>query len=212
MDMTDLQWQQGEMVEVTITDLDDQGNGVGRVAERVVFVPDTVPGDRVRARLTHVKPQYGHALSQRLLTPSADRIQPACIVADKCGGCQWQHVAYDRQLLAKHNQIVQALQRIGGISNLSVDPIIGSSSPLGYRNKATYPLGERTTSSSPLNAPSQPQDYQPQDYLSTIQESPKLRTPHRSLRTPRPLPRPVPRPLLRTPHSSTLYYLSCLVH
>ncbi|MCS6815298.1 MAG: 23S rRNA (uracil(1939)-C(5))-methyltransferase RlmD [Cyanobacteria bacterium] len=145
MSSTEFRWQQGELADVVITDLDDQGNGVGRVADRVVFVPETVPGDRVQVRLTRVKPQYGYGKVQTLRVPAADRVQPVCIVADKCGGCQWQHVAYDRQLGAKHNQVVQALQRIGGIPNPPVEPILSAASPLGYRNKATYPLGQRSS-------------------------------------------------------------------
>lgn len=145
MNSTEFCWQQGELVDVVITDLDDQGNGVGRVADRVVFVPETVPGDQVQVRLTHVKPQYGHGKLQTLWAASSDRVKPACILADKCGGCQWQHIAYDRQLLAKHNQVVQALRRIGGIANPPVEPILGAASPLGYRNKATYPLGQRSS-------------------------------------------------------------------
>ena len=83
-------WQQGELIEVEITDLSDTGDGVGRFCDRVVFVPDTVPGDRAIIRLLHVKPKYAHAKLHSLLQPSSRRIRPSCIVADKCGGCQWQ--------------------------------------------------------------------------------------------------------------------------
>jgi 23S rRNA (uracil1939-C5)-methyltransferase len=63
------------------------------------------------------------------------------MVADKCGGCQWQHISYDYQLVAKGNQVRQALERIGGFVHPPIDPVLGAASPLGYRNKATYPLG-----------------------------------------------------------------------
>ncbi len=134
-------WQQGELVEVAITDLSDTGDGVGRWEERVVFVPDTVPGDRALVRLLSVKPQYAHAKLHELLEASAHRTRPSCIVADKCGGCQWQHIAYEYQLEAKQNQVIQALERIGGFICPPVDPVLGAPSALGYRNKATYPLG-----------------------------------------------------------------------
>ncbi len=134
------QWQQGQLVEVTIADLNDQGAGVGRLDNWVVFVPDTVPGDRVQVRLVQVKRQYGHGRLQRVLAPSPDRIRPACIVADKCGGCQWQTVTYERQLAAKHNQVRQALQRLAAIQVPVIEPILAAPQPLGYRNKATYPL------------------------------------------------------------------------
>ncbi|MDF5732578.1 MAG: 23S rRNA (uracil(1939)-C(5))-methyltransferase RlmD, partial [Rhizonema sp. PD38] len=143
--MTIKTWQQGDLTEVTITDLSDTGDGVGRSDDLVVFVPDTVPGDRVLVRLVHVKPKYAQGKRQQLLQPSPHRIQPNCIVADKCGGCQWQHIDYEYQLEAKRNQVVQALERIGGFVAPPVYPVLATFSPLGYRNKATYPLGRSRT-------------------------------------------------------------------
>lgn len=134
-------WQQGETLELTITDLSSSGEGVGRWENRVVFVPDTVQGDRIQARLLFTKPTFGRGQLLQVLTPGSDRIRPACIVADKCGGCQWQTVAYPAQLAAKERQITEALQRIGGFDTLPLAPIMGAENPLSYRNKATYPLG-----------------------------------------------------------------------
>ncbi len=134
------QWQQGKLIEIVISDLSDTGDGVGRFEERVVFVPDTVPGDRILARLVRVKPKYAHGKLHEILERSPHRIRPSCIVADKCGGCQWQPVAYSYQLEAKFNQVVQALERIGGFSNPPVDPVLAAPQALGYRNKVTYPL------------------------------------------------------------------------
>ncbi|QYX33004.1 23S rRNA (uracil(1939)-C(5))-methyltransferase RlmD [Sphaerospermopsis torques-reginae] len=138
--MTNTVWQQGEVIELEISDLSDTGDGVGRFDQRVVFVPDTVVSDRTLVRLTHVKPKYAHATLKQILQPSPQRIRPSCIVADKCGGCQWQHINYDYQLTAKHNQVTQALERIGGFVNPPVAPVLSTSSSLGYRNKATYPV------------------------------------------------------------------------
>jgi 23S rRNA (uracil1939-C5)-methyltransferase len=132
-------WQQGELVEVEITDLSDSGDGVGRLGQRVVFVPDTVTGDRVLVRLVRVKPQYAQGKLHELVQPSPYRIRPRCIVADKCGGCQWQHIDYTYQQEAKRNIVVQALQRIGGFNQPPVDPVLVGDC-LGYRNKVTYPL------------------------------------------------------------------------
>jgi 23S rRNA (uracil1939-C5)-methyltransferase len=137
-------------VELTITDLSNSGDGVGRYAGRAVFVPDTVVGDRLLARLVRVKPQFAQGKLHQLLEPSPHRIRPHCIVADKCGGCQWQHIDYEFQCEAKRNLVIQDLQRIGGFSNPPVDPLLPPTpSPplppthlphLAYRNKATYPL------------------------------------------------------------------------
>ncbi|MDY6803808.1 MAG: 23S rRNA (uracil(1939)-C(5))-methyltransferase RlmD [Cyanobacteriota bacterium] len=134
-------WHQGQIVEIEIGDLSDSGEGVGRWEGGVVFVPDTVPGDRLLVKLIRVKPQYATGKVEKLLEPSKQRIRPQCFVADKCGGCQWQQVEYEYQLEAKQNKIVQALQRIAGLDPASVAPILPSPSPFGYRNKVTYPLG-----------------------------------------------------------------------
>ncbi len=139
------QWQQGELVEVVITDLSDSGDGVGRKGRRVVFVPDTVTGDRVLVRLIRVKPQYAYGKLHELLERSIHRARPSCIVADKCGGCQWQHIKYSYQLEAKRHQVIQALERIGGINQPPVAPVLQASNPLEYRNKSTYPLGKSAT-------------------------------------------------------------------
>ncbi|PIG92819.1 23S rRNA (uracil(1939)-C(5))-methyltransferase RlmD [Gloeocapsopsis sp. IPPAS B-1203] len=138
-------WQQGNLVEVVIDDLSDTGDGVGRFGDRVVFVPDTVPGDRALVRLTYTKPQFARAKLYQLLASSPHRIRPSCIVADKCGGCQWQHINYEYQLEAKRNLVIQALQRIGGFSNPLVNSVLAAPSALSYRNKATYPLGISAT-------------------------------------------------------------------
>jgi 23S rRNA (uracil1939-C5)-methyltransferase len=134
-------FQQGDLVEIEITDLGDSGEGVGRVGALVVFVPDTVTGDRIVARLVRVKRQYANGILHELITPSPHRVLPSCIVADKCGGCQLQHVDYDYQLAAKQNQVLQALERVGGFVAPPVAATIGAAGNFDYRNKVTYPVG-----------------------------------------------------------------------
>ncbi|WP_309744532.1 23S rRNA (uracil(1939)-C(5))-methyltransferase RlmD [Chamaesiphon sp. OTE_20_metabat_361] len=133
--------QQGNVVEIEITDISESGEGVGRVGNQVVFVPDTVTGDVITARLVTVKRQYAHGKLLDIITPSPHRVRPSCIVADKCGGCQLQHIDYDYQLTAKENQVIQALKRIGGFAEPPVAPIVGAQGNFAYRNKVTYPLG-----------------------------------------------------------------------
>ena len=140
-----MMWQQGQQVEIEITDLTDEGNGVGRYQDWVVFVPDTVPGDLVRVRLVRVKSKYAEGKLQKILEASRHRISPRCIVADKCGGCQWQHIDYEFQLQVKRDLVVKALERIGGFIEPPVDLVLGGESDLGYRNKVTYPLGRSAT-------------------------------------------------------------------
>jgi 23S rRNA (uracil1939-C5)-methyltransferase len=133
--------KQGNVVEIEITDISESGEGVGRVGNQVVFVPDTVTGDVISARLVTVKRQYAHGKLLDIITPSPHRVRPSCIVADKCGGCQLQHIDYDYQLTAKENQVIQALKRIGGFAEPPVAPIVGAQGNFAYRNKVTYPLG-----------------------------------------------------------------------
>ena len=126
-------WQQGAVVELTITGLNHEGEGIGRFDERVVFVPDTAPGDRLEVRLLRVKKNYAVGQLLRILEPSPQRTRPACIVADKCGGCQWQHLDYQFQVESKQQQIIDALERIGGFSYFPLKPLLQSPWILGYR-------------------------------------------------------------------------------
>ncbi|MGK7946872.1 MAG: 23S rRNA (uracil(1939)-C(5))-methyltransferase RlmD [Microcystaceae cyanobacterium] len=141
------QWQQGALITLEITDVSHSGDGVGRSQGKVVFVPNTVTGDRCSVRLIRIKKDYSYGQLQELLTPSPHRIRPRCLVADKCGGCQWQHIedAYQKDL--KYQQVRQALTKIGQFTAPPVSTLLTAShlSPLSYRNKATYPIGRSPT-------------------------------------------------------------------
>ena len=132
--------KQGDLVDIEIIDISSQGYGIGKVEQQVVFVPDTVTGDRVSSRIVRVKKKYAEGKLVKLQERSAHRIRPRCIVADKCGGCQWQHIDYQYQLETKTNQVKETLSRIGGFADVNVEPIL-SAEELGYRNKVNYPLG-----------------------------------------------------------------------
>ncbi len=140
-------WQQGELVNITIEDLNHDGEGVGRCGGQVVFVPDTAIGDRIVARLVRIKSNYAQGKLQEIIVPSPQRRDPRCFVADKCGGCQWQHIDYESQLQSKRNLVIQALQRLAGIAQPPVAPVLRSPNDLGYRNKVTYPLARSATGS-----------------------------------------------------------------
>lgn len=133
-------WQEGEIIKLEISDLSNGGDGVGRWEDRVVFVPNTVPGDEMRVKLTKVKATHGFGKPAGIVKPSPERVRPACIVADKCGGCQWQQVGYERQLKAKHHLVIDTLARVGKLEDIRVDPVLAADEQLRYRNKATYPV------------------------------------------------------------------------
>ncbi len=138
------EWKQGELIELEITDVSHSGDGVGRFQERVVFVPNTVTGDHISARLVHLKKDLGYGQTQEILSPSPHRIRPRCLVSDKCGGCQWQHISDDYQKELKVAHIYNTLQKIGGFSQIPISPILSLDS-LAYRNKVTYPLERSST-------------------------------------------------------------------
>ncbi|MGF1589546.1 MAG: 23S rRNA (uracil(1939)-C(5))-methyltransferase RlmD [Pleurocapsa sp.] len=137
--------QQGQTIELEITDLNTSGEGVGRHEGRVVFVPNTVTGDRISTKIIESKAKFARGRIQQLFNSSTHRIRPQCIVADKCGGCQWQHIEIDYQREAKRQQIIQAFQRIGGFKDIQVQPVLYTSNVLNYRNKSTYPLARSST-------------------------------------------------------------------
>lgn len=125
----------GDKVKLTITDIAFGGEGVGRVEDFVVFVPFVALGEVVEAELTEVKKSFGRARPLGILQSSPDRVEPACAHFAKCGGCQYQHLAYDAQLRMKHKQVADLFQRIGGIDPSVVTPVVPCPSPYGYRNR-----------------------------------------------------------------------------
>lgn len=137
--------QQGQIIKLEITDLNSSGDGVGRHEGRVVFVPNTVTGDRLTAKIIQAKAKFARGKIHEILTPSSHRIRPQCIVADKCGGCQWQHINANYQRQAKRQQVIDAFQRIGGFENIQVEEILHTPDIINYRNKSTYPLARSST-------------------------------------------------------------------
>lgn len=122
---------------VEITDLAYGGDGVGRMAGRVCFVPFTLPGERVSVRLTQATKRYARAEVVDILTPAPERVQPPCPYFRVCGGCRYQHVDYAAQVRWKQKQVVDILTRIGQMRALPIAPMIPSPRAYGYRNKIT---------------------------------------------------------------------------
>lgn len=121
--------------ELVIDALTNAGDGLGRQDQRVVFVPYTMPGDRVRIKITQRKKTYALGSVEELLEPSKDRISAPCPYFERCGGCDWQHVPYALQLAAKQEQLTDTLTRIGLLENLPMGDIVPSEREYGYRNR-----------------------------------------------------------------------------
>lgn len=124
-----------EILELKIVDLAFGGEGVARLQDYVIFVPFTLPGETVLARVTELKKKFGRAELEEIVVGSPDRVRPECGLFQECGGCQYQHIAYPRQLEIKTKQVRDLMQRIGGIDPNRVDPVAPCPSPYGYRNR-----------------------------------------------------------------------------
>lgn len=135
--------KRGDEVVLRVDDAAFEGRTVGRYEGLVVFVDGAVPGDTVRARILKAKKNYAEAKVVAVEQPSAHRVQPRCKHFGPCGGCKWQHVDYRVQLRFKQQHVVDAFERIGGLSNLNVLPIIGSDDVFFYRNKMEYSFSDR---------------------------------------------------------------------
>lgn len=102
-----------EILELAVTDLSRGGAGVSKdPSGRVIFIPFTAPGDIVRAEILWTKKKFAQARIIEILKPSQLRIQPRCPAFSRCGGCQWQHLAYDQQWKTKVQGVQHALQRV----------------------------------------------------------------------------------------------------
>lgn len=128
---------------VEITSLSSQGQGVGRGSDgRVVFVPLTAPGDRACIRITKQRKRHGFGVLEAIESGGEGRVTPRCALFGRCGGCDWQHLAYEHQLHWKRENLQQTLQRIGSI-DLSVPPdVTGSALAYGTRTRARMQIHE----------------------------------------------------------------------
>jgi tRNA/tmRNA/rRNA uracil-C5-methylase (TrmA/RlmC/RlmD family) len=127
--------QVGDRVRVRIASVAYGGSGVGRLDELVVFVPFTAPGDEVEAELIEVKKNFARGRIHELIEPSPHRVKPDCRYFGDCGGCQYQHLAYDEQLRIKQQQVRELLRRLGRFPDPPVQPVVGSPAPYHYRNR-----------------------------------------------------------------------------
>ena len=131
-------------IELQIEDVAFGGNGVGRAEGKAVFVPFTIGGERVTARVVREKKNFAQAELRDVLQPSEHRVTPRCPYFGRCGGCSYQHMSYEHQLVVKQRQVEQSLRRIGRIAEPRVQPIIPSPRQYEYRNRVTVHAEDRT--------------------------------------------------------------------
>jgi len=129
----------GTKTLVKISDLNHDGEGVGRLENLVTFVPGALPGEEVKIEIVEQRKNYLRAKLTEIVTKSPDRVNPPCPYYYHCGGCQLQHLNYQGQLVWKESRVEAALNRIGKLQ-LPVLPTIGMANPYRYRNKARIHL------------------------------------------------------------------------
>lgn len=131
--------KKGDVIENIVVDtMAAEGKCVGRVNGQVIFLEGCAPGDTVNAQLTKIKSSFLEGRVTAITSFSKNRTEPFCIHFGMCGGCSWQHINYETQLQYKQQQVIDNLERIGGLALPAVSNIIGSAKTRFYRNKLDF--------------------------------------------------------------------------
>lgn len=136
-----MEYRKNDLVTLEIEDCGIDGEGIGKADGFTVFVKDAVIGDTVTAKIIKAKKNYGYGRLMEVQKPSPYRVEPKCAFARQCGGCQLQALSYEQQLVFKENKVRGHLERIGGFTDIPMEPIIGMDELYHYRNKAQFPVG-----------------------------------------------------------------------
>lgn len=128
-------------VEVTVRSIAAGGSGIAELPDgRVVFVPRTAPGDRADIRVDRQKARWAVGTLERLVEPGPDRADAPCPLYATCGGCQLQHLTYERQLEWKGRFVADALTRLGGLGPVEPPEVVPSPRALAYRSRISFTL------------------------------------------------------------------------
>lgn len=132
----------GQKINIKIKRLGINGEGIGYHQKQIIFVPRVLPGEQIVAQITKTSPTFSEATLVKLLKKSKDRITPPCNFYERCGGCQLQHLRYDKQLDFKKDLLAQALHKFKpkNYQNYELRETIGMNDPWYYRNKAQFQL------------------------------------------------------------------------
>lgn len=131
--------KKNEKYIVTIEDYTNEGFGVARVEGFVLFVPGTVAGEVAEVLVVKVGKNFGYGKLLRVITPSPHRVEQACALGHRCGGCAFWHLSYEEEVRLKAARVQAQLQRIGGL-DIAVSIPLAAAEQTGYRNKAQFPI------------------------------------------------------------------------
>lgn len=126
-----------------IESLAAEGKSIGHYNDKVLFVPNTVPGDIVDVQINSARRRFYEGYVVSFKHKSELRVEPFCSHFGECGGCKWQTLPYDKQLEFKHQQVLDQLTRLGGIELPEINPILGSAKTEFYRNKLEYTFSNK---------------------------------------------------------------------
>ena len=127
-----------DLLNLEVLDLVLGGKALARHEGRVVFVEGGLPGDHLSARVTRLRRGWAEARLETIERPSAARVAAACPHFGRCGGCRFQDLRYDEQCRIKQRQVVETLERIGGVVEPRVRAIVPAPEVFGYRNKMEF--------------------------------------------------------------------------
>lgn len=131
--------KKNDLIDIIISDLSSEGNGVGKYEGIAVFVPMAAVGDRLKVRIVKVLKNYCFGKLEEIIEPSKDRIEVDCPIFRRCGGCDFRHISYESELAYKGKRVAENMRRIGGI-DLPYGEAIAPPKVDRYRNKAIYPV------------------------------------------------------------------------
>src|ERR1700744_5130322 len=128
---------------VAIIDIAEEGKGVGKTNDFVLFVDKAVPGDVADVQVYRKKKNFGEGKILQLKKASEFRTEPFCEHFGTCGGCKWQHMTYEAQLRFKQKTVADALSRLAKIDVSGMLPIVPSPADRYYRNKLEFTFSNR---------------------------------------------------------------------
>jgi len=128
---------------IEIIDIAEEGKGVGRHDELVLFIEKAIPGDVVEVELQRKKKNFAEGRVTSIVKESPYRIEPFCPHFGVCGGCKWQHMSYEAQLKFKQQYVDNVLSRIGKVDTSSMEDILGSEQTTYYRNKLEFTFSNK---------------------------------------------------------------------
>lgn len=144
--------------DVSIIDIAEEGKGVGKAEDFVLFVDKAVPGDIADIEIYRKKKNFGEGKITNLKHPSEYRTEPFCEHFGTCGGCKWQHMDYAAQLKFKQKTVADALSRLGKIDVTGILPIVGSPVDKYYRNKLEFTFSNKRWLNDGENRTDEPVD------------------------------------------------------